>query len=116
MKSIRRFFEGMGIWVAFMPFLHFPTSVRNGLYAVTGVTIFLGAYLYLRKRIATAKDKVEPTFVESIPEKAIVEKKKHAAPRKHDQDIVHRYDAAKTEIESVPHNSAPQISGIETLE
>ena len=67
MKSIRHFFEGAGIWVALMPFLHFPIAVRNVLYAVTGVTIYIAAYLYLRKRIASAKDKIEPTFVESMP-------------------------------------------------
>lgn len=65
MKSIRRFFEGLGIWVAVMPFLHFPINVRNALYVVTGITIFVASYLYLRKRIVVAKDKIEPTFVES---------------------------------------------------
>ncbi len=70
MKSIRRFFEAAGIWVALMPFLHFPSNVRNWLYALTGVAIFIAAYLYLRKRIVVAKDreKVEPTFIESVPE------------------------------------------------
>jgi fibronectin type 3 domain-containing protein len=88
MKSIRRYFEGLGIWVAIMPFLHFPVNVRNGLYIVTGITIFVSAYLYLRKRIAVAKDRVEPTFVES----------------------------ARTEkIETVSHTSAPHISGIEDI-
>lgn len=67
MKPIRRFFEGMGIWVALLPFLHFPVGVRNALYIFTGGTLYIAAYLYLRKRIAIAKDKVEPMFVEAKP-------------------------------------------------
>jgi hypothetical protein len=73
MKSTRRFFEAAGIWVAIMPFLHFPVNVRNVLYVITGVTIFVASYLYLRRRIAIAKDKIEPTFVEAKPVETIVE-------------------------------------------
>ncbi len=68
MKPIRRFFEYIGIWVALLPFLHFPVAFRNALYIVTGATIYIAAYLYLRKRIVIAKDKIEPTFVESLPQ------------------------------------------------
>ena len=75
MKSTRRFFEGLGIWVIIMPFLHFPTNVRNTIYVITGIIIFITSYLYLRKRIALSKHKIEPTFVESIPENKISEEK-----------------------------------------
>lgn len=68
MKSTRRIFQGFGIWVAIMPFLHFPINVRNILYVVTGIAIFLTAYLYLRKRTIINREKIEPTFVESIPQ------------------------------------------------
>ncbi len=68
MKSTRRFFEGLGIWVMIMPFLHFPTNIRNVIYVLTGATIFIVSYLYLRRRISTARNKIEPTFVESMPQ------------------------------------------------
>ncbi|MEN9582238.1 MAG: hypothetical protein RL641_192 [Candidatus Parcubacteria bacterium] len=69
MKSTRRFFQAVGIWVAVMPFLHFPVTVRNILYVITGITIFITAYLYLRKRASIIKEKIEPTFVESVPDR-----------------------------------------------
>ena len=122
MKSIRRFFEGLGVWVALMPFLHFPVAVRNGLYIVTGITIYVAAYLYLRKRIVVAKDKVEPTFIESVPEK------KHTTPHSaysaHGSNSTtssrsHRVAndiATEENIQTVSHNSAPQVLGSETNE
>jgi hypothetical protein len=88
----------MGIWVAIMPFLHFPVNVRNVIYVLTGLTIFIVSYLYLRKRMALSKDKVEPTFVESVPQK----KKTHApahtsTEHKNDEEDIHSPQITQTQ-------------------
>lgn len=57
----------MGIWVALLPFLGFPVDAKRVLFLLTGIVIFIAAYLYLRKRVMTTKDRVEPTFVEAMP-------------------------------------------------
>jgi hypothetical protein len=66
MKTTRRLFEWIGVWVAVLPFLGFPTSWKKILSIVTGLAIVVISYLYLRKR-AVVKTKTEQTFVESAP-------------------------------------------------
>lgn len=79
----------MGIWVAIMPFLNFPINIRNILYVVTGITIFIAAYLYLRKRIAIAKDTFEPTFIEAKPQHHGSTSHSHVTAPQVDDSVAH---------------------------
>jgi hypothetical protein len=66
MKTTRRLFQWIGVWVAVLPFLGFPTSWKQILSITTGVAIIIISYLYLRRR-AIPKTKTEQTFIESAP-------------------------------------------------
>jgi|JI10StandDraft_1071094.scaffolds.fasta_scaffold361921_2 hypothetical protein len=59
----------LGIWIAFLPFLGFPTVIKNILFAITGAYIaFSGYRLYRKKEIEAIKNlRQTKTFAEVAP-------------------------------------------------
>lgn len=64
MKTTRRTFQWIGVWVAVLPFLGFPTSWKKALSVLTGLAIVVVAYLYIRRGRTKIKQ-TEAVFIDS---------------------------------------------------
>ena len=58
----------IGIWVAVLPFLGFPSSWRKVMFVITGLAVMYVAYLfYLEVKIRLSKDASQSkTFVDNV--------------------------------------------------
>lgn len=58
----------MGIWVAILSFLGFPSNWRNVIFIITGIALMYLAYLfYLELKVRSSKDiNHSKTFVDNI--------------------------------------------------
>lgn len=61
----------LGIWVAILPFLGFPTNWRKVLFIITGIALIYLAYLfYIEVKARISKiDTSSKTFVDNIESK-----------------------------------------------
>ena len=59
----------LGIWIALLPFLGFPTAIKNILFAITGAYIaFTGYRMYRKREIEAIKNlRQTKTFAEVAP-------------------------------------------------
>ncbi len=58
--SISKRFLLIGIWVAILPFLGFPITLKNILFIITGLLIiYMGYGLYIESKIGKKEEKAD---------------------------------------------------------
>jgi hypothetical protein len=57
----------LGIWVAILPYLGFPYSLKNILYSITGLVLMYSSFVMYRdfKKISKMKEKTFDNFSEN---------------------------------------------------